>query len=161
MRLSYSFTVIDSSGRSTTTDLTEIDVVYHSVEQKLEHRVNDTTIASYSLLLFNFDSPRMSASDQNLVSLIAEAVEKKAFVRLIGYTDSLGEQQHNHELAMARAREVAKMLTPLVPNDVRIVVDESGGERERFPYITPEGRSHCRTVVIEVRTPTFPGEEPP
>ncbi|MBS1912352.1 MAG: OmpA family protein [Bacteroidetes bacterium] len=158
MQLRYSFTVLDSSGHATTTNVADIDVEYISVEQKLEHRIKDTTIESYSILLFNFDSPKVSASDQDLLRLIGGNIKAHANLRLTGYTDSLGGAEHNHELATARARDVKRIMEKLVPADANMQVDEAaGGERERFPYNTPEGRSHCRTVVIDVRTPVKPG----
>jgi outer membrane protein OmpA-like peptidoglycan-associated protein len=156
MHLDYRLSVTDSAGRTTTTAAAEIDVVYNSVRHKLEHRENDTTIETYSLLLFDFDNPKVSASDRDLLELIGSIIRSKSSVRLIGYTDSLGDEEHNHELANARADEVARILRKLLPRDVEITVDESGGEHERFPYNTPEGRTHCRTVFIEVRTPTLP-----
>lgn len=155
MQLSYRFTVTDLAGRTTTTDLVDIDVDYQSVRSKLERRDNDTVIESYSILLFNFDSPKVGASDQELLRVIGEAVRAQARVRIAGFTDSLGEENHNRDLATSRAREVERIFNRMVPRSVRLEVDEAaGGERERFPYDTPEGRSHCRTVIIDVRTPS-------
>ncbi len=157
MHLSHSFGVTDSTGQSATTPLSSIDVAYHSRAETLEYRENDSTIESYSLLLFNFDSPKVSEGDRALLRAIAGNIRRQAVVRLTGYTDSLGGAEHNRELAMLRAGEVAKILRGLVPRGVTIVVDDKGGEKERFPYDTPEGRAHCRTVIIEVRTPVSAG----
>jgi outer membrane protein OmpA-like peptidoglycan-associated protein len=156
MHLVYRLSVTDSAGRTTTTATTDIEVAYHSMRHKLENRQNDTTIETYSLLLFDFDSPKVSRSDRDLLELIASIIRSKASVRLVGYTDSLGDARHNRELATERARDVERVLRRLLPRDVSITVDESGGEHERFPFNTPEGRSHCRTVFIDVRTPTLP-----
>lgn len=159
LQLRYRFTVTDSSGRTTTTNAADIDVQYQSVRTKLENRRNDTAIESYSILLFNYDSPKISPGDQALLRVIADAIKAHASVRLVGYTDSLGDERHNKELATARAGEVQRLFGRLLKPDATVTVDAaSGGEHERFPYSTPEGRSHCRTVVIEVRTPTFPSE---
>jgi outer membrane protein OmpA-like peptidoglycan-associated protein len=153
MRLRYRLTITDSTGHDTTTPQREIDVAYQTAHERLEHRENDTLIESFSILLFNFDSPKVSASDNDLLRAIASGVKSHATVRFIGYTDSLGEAGHNRELATMRASEAAHIFQRLVPKDVTIIVDDRGGEHERFPYSTPEGRAHCRTVDIEVRTP--------
>ncbi|MDB5036032.1 MAG: putative outer rane lipoprotein [Chlorobi bacterium] len=153
MRLRYKLSVTDNTGHDTATDARPIDVTYQAAHTSLEHRERDTIIESFSILLFNFDSPRVSPSDQELLRAIAAGVRHGANVRFVGYTDSLGGVEHNRALATQRAREAARIFQKLVPRDVSIVVDEHGGERERFPYATPEGRSHCRTVIIEVRTP--------
>lgn len=153
LQLRYTFTVADSAGGLSVSEPVPIDVAYQSVQEKLLYRVRDTTIENFSLLLFNYDSPKVSQSDEDLLRAIAEGVSSGAHVRFTGYTDSLGDETHNRALATARAQEAAAMFRGLVPSDVTIVVDEDGGEWERFPFTTPEGRSHCRTVVIEVRTP--------
>lgn len=153
MRLDYTFTVTDSTGAVSASGPTAINVSYQSVQQKLEYSVRDTTIENFSILLFNYDSPKVSQSDNELLQAIAAGVRPGANMRFTGYTDSLGDARHNQALAAERATEAASISKSLVPPDVNVIVDDSGGEWERFPYTTPEGRSHCRTVVIEIRTP--------
>lgn len=153
MQLGYIFSVTDSTGAVSASEPTMIDVSYQTVQQKLEHRVNDTTIENFSILLFNYDSPRVSQSDNELLRAIAAGVHSGAIARFTGYTDSLGDVRHNRELAGARAREAAAIFRNLVPSDVTVIIDDTGGEWERFPSTTPEGRSHSRTVMIEIRTP--------
>jgi len=154
LQLAYRFQIVDNAGQVGTTDLTPIDVSYVSSRQRLEHRENDSTVESFSLLLFNFDRPEVTAADGELLKAICSRIGSGARVRIIGYTDSLGDASYNRSLAAARARDAATIVRSLVPGDVHVVVDEEhGGEWERFPYSTPEGRSHCRTVFIEVRTP--------
>lgn len=152
MQLQYALRVTDSTGATAGTPLKQIDVTYNALRDTPQ---DDTTIENYSLLLFNFDSPKISRSDMALLKAIIGQTQSGAVVRLAGYTDSLGEDNHNRELAIQRANEVAKIFRSLAPKGVSITVDEgASGERERFPYNTPEGRSHCRTVIIEIRTPT-------
>lgn len=152
MQLQYALRVTDSTGAAAATPLRQIDVAYNALSDTPQ---DDTTIENYSLLLFNFDSPTISRSDMALLKAIIEQTESGAIVRLTGHTDSLGEDGHNRQLAIERANEVAKVFRSLAPEGVRVTVDEGAcGERERFPYNTPEGRSHCRTVMIEIRTPT-------
>jgi outer membrane protein OmpA-like peptidoglycan-associated protein len=155
MRLSYRLKVVDSIGQVRTTESTPIAVNYRSVGQKMEHRVNDTTINIYSLLLFNYDSPRLSPGDQELINAITGTsdVTPRSIIRFTGYTDSLGDEEHNRQLANTRAAEAARLFKATGPQGVSIIVNQEGGELERFPYTTPEGRSHDRTVIIEIRTP--------
>lgn len=152
MQLQYALRVTDSTGANAATPLRQIDVTYNALRGAPQ---DDTTIEHYSLLLFNFDSPTISRSDMALLKAIIAQTQDRAIVRLVGYTDSLGEDNHNRQLAIQRANEVAKIFRSLAPQGISVMVDESAcGERERFPYNTPEGRSHCRTVMIEIRTPT-------
>lgn len=156
LQLAYRFMVIDKTGQRKTSDFTPIDVAYESTRKQLGHQENDSTVESYSLLLFNFDRPEVTSSDRALLEAICRGgnIGSGARVRFVGYTDSLGDASYNRNLAAARARDAARIFRSLVPADVQIFIDEEhGGEWERFPYSTPEGRSHCRTVFIEVRTP--------
>lgn len=155
MRLGYRLEVVDSAGQIRSTDPMAIAVDYRSVGQRLERRIKDSTIESYSLLLFNYDSPKLSPGDQELIRAItSQEISPRAVVHFRGYTDSLGDAEHNRQLANSRAAEAARLFRSVTLPAVKIVVHDDGGERERFPYNTPEGRSHDRTVIIDIRTPT-------
>ncbi|MBC8144428.1 MAG: OmpA family protein [bacterium] len=156
MSLGYTLALEDRTGQRVSTERTDIVVEYRSLTQRLEHRVNDTVIESYSLVLFNYDSPTVSPDDEELLRAIAGTLRNVvgATMRVTGYTDSLGLESYNRELAVRRATETARLLRELAPAGTTIIVNPDGGERERFPYDTPEGRSHSRTVIIEVRKPS-------
>lgn len=154
--LRYSFFASDTAAHSTGTGERIIPITYNVSRDTLHYLAGDSTIESYSLLLFDYDSASVSQSDGPLLEAIAGAIRPGAKVTVIGYTDSLGDADYNRRLAVARASAVASRLEALIPRTVRVVVDERGGERERFSYSTPEGRAHCRTVFILVRTPVPP-----
>ena len=153
IELSYRLTVRDSLLQQSATPTRLIDVRLNTIQDRLENRVNDTVIESYSLLLFDYDSPEVSLFDRGLIRAIAGRVRQGANVRFTGYTDSLGDARRNNELALQRAEEAAKIFRAAAPKGVNIRINDQGGERERFPFNTPEGRSYNRTVVIEVRMP--------
>lgn len=151
--LQYQLSVRDSAMQVSTTEFVPIEVKYSSVREKLERREQDTLIESYSLLLFDYDSPKVSDADRLLLRAIAARVKPESVIRFTGYTDSLGNAERNRQLAFQRAENSAELFRTFAPENVRIVVNPDGGERERFPYNSPEGRSYDRTVIIEVRTP--------
>jgi len=154
LSFSYYLKVTDNTGRSVLSKVSTIKVAYDSLQFKLENNRNDTLIENYSLLLFDYDSPKISESDKLLLKAIANRIGAKASVTITGYTDSLGTEEHNKTLAIARAKESANFLKSNVPKSVTIIINEDKcGEYQRFNYAIPEGRSHCRTVIIDVRTP--------
>ncbi len=162
MHLSYVLHIRDSVGQTATTPESAIDVRYHTAHSRLRHTENDSTVESYSLLLFDYDSPHVSPGDRELLRAIAaQGVSPRATVRLTGYTDSIGDAAYNRRLANDRAAETARLFGELIPPQTTIIVDRNGGERERFPYDTPEGRMHDRTVIIEIRTPAEAAPAPP
>lgn len=153
LTLAYRLSATDTTGQTRHTDRTSIQVRMSTIKEKLEHREQDTLIESYSLLLFEYDSPKISDADRSLIRAIASRVKSSTSVRFTGYTDSLGDARRNRELGRQRAENAAEIFRSYAPEDVDITINPDGGERERFPYDTPEGRSYDRTVVIEVRTP--------
>ena len=153
IELSYRLTVRDSLGQLSGTPSIPIEVRMNTVQKRLENRQQDTVIESYSLLLFDYDSPEVSSFDRKLIEAIAGRVQPGAVVRFTGYTDSLGDARRNRELARQRAEASARIFRAAAPEGVRIIINDEGGESERYPYDTPEGRAYNRTVVIEVRTP--------
>lgn len=149
--LGYRFLLQDSAGQSAQTAMMPIDV-----RQKIiRPNEPDTLIESYSLLLFDYDSPEVSAADQGLLQAIAGRVKSGSTVRFTGYTDSLGDAARNRQLGLQRAQGAARIFSKFAPENVSVIINSEGGERERFPFDIPEGRAYNRTVVIEVRTPTI------
>ncbi len=153
MRLAYRLLVRDSAGQQATIVPRDVDVRYTSRRDTGVVFENDSLVETYSLLLFNFDSRKVSEADNHLLRAISSNIKAGALLRFTGYTDSLGESSYNRDLANARAREAARIFRTYIPRNVMLIVSDEGGERQRFPYSTPEGRAHCRTVIIEVRTP--------
>lgn len=158
IELRYRLMVVDSIGQSASTPLTPIAVSLTTLQEKLERRDQDTIIESYSLLLFDYNSTEVSGADRALIRAIAGRVSAGAVVRFTGYTDSLGDESINHDLATRRAAEAATIFRAHAPDEVSILISPLGGEREEFPNGTPEGRAYNRTVLIEVRTPSRRGE---
>ena len=159
LALSYQLSVRDSTEQTKQTERIPVEVTLNTVREKLEHREQDTLIESYSLLLFDYDSPTISGADRELLRAIAARVKPESTVRFTGYTDSLGNAERNRQLAFQRAENAATMFRKFAPKEVRIIINPEGGESERFSFAQPEGRAYDRTVVIEVRTPIIHGSE--
>ena len=153
IELSYRLVVRDSILQSSSTRSIPIEVQMNTQQKPLENRQHDTVVESYSLLLFDYDSPEVSSFDKELIRAIAGRVRSGAVVRFTGYTDSLGDARRNRELGRERAEASATIFRSAAPEKVKIIINDNGGESERHPYNTPEGRAYNRTVVIEVRTP--------
>lgn len=153
LELSYRLVVTDSAGSFRSTDRKEIFVEMTTLQQKLLEQRQDTIIESYSLLLFDYNSPQVSPADRALVNAIAARVSPGARVRFTGYTDSLGDARLNRDLALRRAEAAAAIFREAVDFEIVVEINPDGGELERYTYLLPEGRSYDRTVIIEVRTP--------
>ena len=133
IELTYHLTIQDSALQEASTPSTLIDVQLNTIEDKLENNINDTVIESYSLLLFDYDSPNVSTFDRGLIRGIARLIREGAVVRFTGYTDSLGDERRNNELALQRAEEAAKIFQQAAPEDVQVIIERYWRRARTFP----------------------------
>jgi outer membrane protein OmpA-like peptidoglycan-associated protein len=100
----------------------------------------------YSLILFDFDSSELRAEHRRTIALVNERIAGSRAVRVRGYTDRLGEADHNAALSRDRAARVAAELA------VRAEAIEGLGESvPLYDNSLPEGRFYSRCVTIESR----------
>lgn len=85
------------------------------------------------------------------MAFIRERLAPGATVRIDGYTDHVGLEEHNIQLSSARAASVRRALGADIPEE-RIEI-RANGESDLFDNSLPEGRYYCRTVHITVETP--------
>ena len=87
-------------------------------------------------------------------SIVLEEIRKKikpnSKVIIAGFTDKIGEEEYNKDLALRRCLETKKFLG--VP-DSQIILNPVGSEYLLYDNSTPQGRSYCRTVQITIETP--------
>jgi outer membrane protein OmpA-like peptidoglycan-associated protein len=146
--LSYKLRVTDHEGNALATESGSVPLDQQTVEKKRSERIKDKEVDRYSLILFDFDRAELGTSNKRISEYIREHSAQDATVSITGYTDRMGDDEHNQHLSEARANETAKLLK-LRTTDVKGV-----GEKELlFDNNIPEGRFYCRTVNIEVETP--------
>ncbi len=128
-------------------------VEYFSFSRKKAEERPDRTISKYSLILFDFDSPEISAMDKEIItkSIIPE-IKFNSTVQVYGYSDRIGEEGYNKNLAMKRANNVKDFLSSKVKN-AKYEVFGVGEAVEIFNNDLPTGRQLSRTVQIYVITP--------
>ncbi len=122
-----------------------------TVTRKREERVGNIRRERYRLILFGYDSAELGPVNERIMAFIRERLAPGASVRIDGYTDHVGSEEHNIQLSSARASSVRAALGPDVPEE-RIEV-RANGESDLFDNALPEGRYFCRTVHITVETP--------
>lgn len=86
--------------------------------------------AKHFLLYFQNNSTEMLADSQSLVPEILEAIRsrQKVDVSIIGHSDTAGNEDYNHRLALRRAQSVADMITATEGLDLVDVTVTSHGE---------------------------------
>lgn len=123
------------------------------VDQRVE-RSGDRARLVTTLVGFEFSSAEPGTQNRRALESIAGAVKDGAEVSLMGYTDRIGDQEHNRSLAAERAANAAAMLQALLKErgvkGVTMNVRGEGIETERFDNDLPEGRFLSRGVGIVV-----------
>jgi outer membrane protein OmpA-like peptidoglycan-associated protein len=117
-----------------------------AIEKGVE--VKDKEIDEFSLMSFAFNSPELNKEHKLILELATEKINDSSYVLIKGYTDRVGEEQHNMQLSLNRALSTATALNI----DTKFV---SGvGETEPlFDNNLPEGRFYNRAVYITIENP--------
>lgn len=146
--LNYSLKLTDKDNETNYTPTKTIPVEYMTVKKKQENATRDTIINIYNLILFDFNKATLGASNQKIVDFIKAETPENALIKVIGYTDRIGNEDHNLKLSTERAKSTVKALHR---NDAEAI---GKGESELiYDNNSPEGRFYCRTVVVEVKIP--------
>ncbi len=139
--------VYDTRGASVTTR-SAIPIEQITVRKKRRERLGDIEYDRFNLITFDFDRSTLSPANQRIAEMIKGEIRPKTEVSIVGYTDRLGEEDHNLELSRQRALNTAVALG--VPES-----DATGmGENtELHDNDLPEGRFYSRTVDVVLKTP--------
>ncbi|MDZ4746192.1 MAG: OmpA family protein [bacterium] len=124
-----------------------IPIDRYTIKRKQTERLGNKGIDRFSLLLFDVRSAEVSAPDIAIIDLIKARIHPESIVRVIGYSDRLGDTKYNQQLAESRARSVASRL------GATVVTTEGIGQANLFESSLPEGRLYTRTVDVVVETP--------
>jgi outer membrane protein OmpA-like peptidoglycan-associated protein len=130
-----------------------IPVEYFSITRKKSEDRPDKIISKYSLMLFDFNSPDVSASDAKIVEKnIIPAIKYNSTVQIYGYTDRIGSEDYNKTLANQRATNVRNLLQSKM-KDAKYEVFGVGESVQIYDNNLTVGRQLSRTVQVYVITP--------
>ncbi len=117
--------------------------------------VNGRYLDRYNLLLFSFDSAGVFDFSQQATAIMQNRITQNSVVRVYGHTDRIGLPTYNKQLSQRRA-EVAASLLGVQPKEVVGMGEKNLLYDNQFP----EGRYYCRTVTVEIETPTSMASQP-
>lgn len=146
--IEYYIEVADNAGQMVRSEARTLGVEQKTVKQKSTNQTGDKRIDHYSIILFDFDKPSLNSEQIKQVRFIKDKIESNSKVTITGYTDRMGDEEHNKMLAIERARSMARSLSA---SNAEII--GAGREPELYDNSMPEGRFYCRTVEVIVETP--------
>lgn len=118
-----------------------------SIDRKRRERLGDLEVDRYSLILFDFNSAALSKENRHIIEEIRKRISPTSTVRIEGYTDRLGDDEHNRKLSEDRATAVKDALGVTGAQVVGY-----GETKMLETNDLPEGRFYSRTVVVQVET---------
>jgi outer membrane protein OmpA-like peptidoglycan-associated protein len=145
--LDLKLTVTNDRGTELTSSAT-LPTEVRTLRQKQIERVADMKIDKFNLVLFDFAKADITPAHKRTLQQIESKLQPTSQIAIEGYTDRTGNSASNQKLALDRAASTAKELGR---TDAKVV--GIGDKRLLYPNDTPEGRFHCRTVQIVVKTP--------
>jgi len=108
-------------------------------------------------VIFEFDDSKATATyEKYLTDIVTPKIPNGGTVIIHGYTDIIGDENHNQTLSMARANEVKsiieKSLSKADRSDVKFETYGFGEDQSLslFENKFPEERFYNRTVVIDI-----------
>ncbi|MBC8144831.1 MAG: OmpA family protein, partial [bacterium] len=145
----YRLSVSDAGGEARTSDAHRIPLQLDTTVTVSTSATRPDNAAEFLLITFEFDQARLTARGRRELETIARRIGPSSTVTVTGYTDRIGEAEHNLTLARQRAERVAEQL----PKASSVVV--RGADKSEAPYSNdaPEGRFLSRTVRVVISNP--------
>lgn len=154
-QLDYAIKITDSGGRGFESPRKSVPV-FQTTESSIMAEANqDTLFEKFSLVLFDFNSSRLSESNQYLMQkVLARYTEHPdATMSVYGYSDSIGDEEYNQKLSAQRAKTAYDILVKMKIPREKLSYLGYGEINPIFSNATPEGRFLNRTVQIYIRYP--------
>ena len=105
----------------------------------------------YALILFDFDRSDIKEQNKEIVDRIVARIKEipTATVRIVGHTDTIGQEAYNLDLSTRRAKAAYdQILAGGVPAGDNITYEGIGPHDALFDNDLPEGRALNRTVTV-------------
>lgn len=146
--LEYQLSLVGADGQTFASVPASLPVEQLTVRSKRRDRIADAIVEQYNLIHFNYDRAELSAAHRQILEEIRMRITPTALVTITGYTDRIGDDEHNTRLGLERAQTVARELR--LPADR---VELKGATEPILDQTLPEGRFHSRGVEIRIATP--------
>jgi len=146
--LQYRLQIIALDNKTWDSPKQTLNVNTVTIQRKIEEEIEDNEIFKLSMIGFSFNKAEIVGINEVIAKSAKSRVKKNSIVKIIGYSDRIGNDDLNRKLSEKRAQEVAKYLGVDFKNAIG-----KGEQDENYDNDSPEGRFYNRTVKIEIVTP--------
>ncbi len=130
-----------------------------TVQLELLPQVTAPEVTRFSII-FEFDDSRsISIYENYLTDIVVPKITSGGTVIIHGFTDAIGEVEHNRKLSIARANDAKNIIEKGMSNagikDVKLDVQGFGENLDTCPFenLMPERHFYNRTVIIDIIPP--------
>lgn len=131
---------------------TSLPIKFQSFQMRRTLLREGKIVEIFSLILFDFDQGTLTDAHIRILENVVRHILPSSKIKIYGYTDQIGSQEYNKNLALRRCTEVAQFLQRYLSRE-RIELYPIGSSEELYDNTLPEGRAYSRTVRIIVETP--------
>jgi outer membrane protein OmpA-like peptidoglycan-associated protein/Mg-chelatase subunit ChlD len=144
--------VQDRKGQELAMTASPVRINFIQTSQRLAEKQEYRMQEKYALILFDFDSDKIDARNQEIVKAIVSRIKElpQATVDIVGHTDNIGKEDYNIKLSERRAMAVYNSLKEAYGEDPgeRLLHSGVGPSNPLYDNTTPEARAFNRTVTI-------------
>ncbi|NOZ60361.1 MAG: OmpA family protein [Calditrichaeota bacterium] len=153
--VTYGMKIKDKDGRVFESTTKTIPVKQIEEATTLVETKEDTIYQKFSLVLFPFNSSKLSKNNADLLKKIVDVYKNHpdCCVKVFGYCDDIGNEEYNLKLSVKRAKMACDLLRKMGISGKKIVHRGYGEINPIFSNASPEGRFLNRTVQIYVGYP--------
>lgn len=133
-----------------TVPITEIQETVNITEVQ-----QDTLYEKFSLILFDFNSSKLSTNNQYLMQQVLDSYQRhpEAKIKVYGFCDDIGAEEYNFKLSTDRAKISYNVLKKMGIPGNKILFAGYGETNPIFINQLPEGRFLNRTVQVYIGYP--------
>ncbi|HET7152918.1 MAG TPA: OmpA family protein, partial [Candidatus Kapabacteria bacterium] len=152
--LNYTLTATDITGQTVTSQPHQLEINQRMLTRERGEQLDkEHTLEKFSLIVFNYNTKDMSSGNKSAAAEIAKHISPSSHVTITGYTDQLGSDDYDKDLATSRADNVANIIRKSADIPDSNLTVNGIGKSDLFPNDTPEGRFFCRTVQVLIENP--------
>jgi outer membrane protein OmpA-like peptidoglycan-associated protein len=146
--IDYMLSITDNIHNQISSSQGRLPIIEETYEYEKHKIVADKEIDQFTLTLFDFDKADIDGRNARAIESAKKRIRKSSVVSIKGYTDQIGEEQHNLQLSQRRASVAARAL------GVSQEYSEGLGETVKlYDNVLPEQRIYSRSVIITIETP--------
>ncbi len=154
-QLFYAIKIVDNDNRIFETPPKTLPITEIQETANITEAQQDTLYEKFSLILFDFNSSKLSTNNQYLMQKVLDSYQQhpEAKIKVYGFCDDIGSDAYNLKLSTDRAKISHSVLKNMGITGKKLSFIGYGETNPIFTNRSPEGRFLNRTVQVYIGYP--------